>query len=253
MAELPLALAGSSPQPRPLVSAVSFDVTGTLLGLPRLHHIYAETFARHGCPVAPSRFAEVVPAVWQELSIRTQLGEDRFSAHPEGAKGFWRELVARVAAHLALEPPTPFLAAELFERFAHAEAWEVFADARAALPALRAAGLRLAVVSNFDARLPRLLADAGLADLFEAVVYSEEVGVEKPHPAIFEELLERLQLQPPRVLHVGDSRRDDVEGARAVGMRALWLTRAAPDRPVRGDLGSLYELHGRLRAGVGEA
>lgn len=249
MAETPLALAGSSPQPRPLVEAVSFDVTGTLLGVPRLHEIYSEAFARHGQRVEPSRFGEVVPAVWQELSIRTRLGEDRFSAHPEGARGFWREFVTRVAAHLALEAPTPFLAAELFERFAHAEAWQVFADARDSLPKLRAAGLRLAVVSNFDARLPRLLADAGLADCFEAVVYSEEVGVEKPHPAIFEELLERLQLQPARVLHVGDSRRDDVEGARAVGIKALWLTRGSP----RGDLRSLDELDARLRAGVGEA
>jgi len=222
--------------------AVSFDVTGTLLGLPRLGEIYAEAFRRHGHAVDEARMAEVVPAVWQELSIRTKLGEDRFSSHPDGAKGFWRELVARVAAHLELEPPTPFLAAELFERFAHADAWEVFADAAAVLPALRAAGLRLGVVSNFDGRLPRLLAACALAKNFEAVVYSEEVGVEKPHPAIFEELLERLALPAGDVLHVGDSRRDDVEGARAVGMEALWLTRGSR----RGDLRSLTELVERV-------
>ena len=141
--------------------------------------------------------------------MAASLGEDRFSAHPEGAKGFWRELVTRVAARLDLPPPSPFLAAELFERFAHGDAWETFADVKPCLEALRDAGLRLAVVSNFDARLPRVLADTGLAGLFDCVVYSEEVGVEKPHPAIFEELLERLQLPAARVLHVGDSRRDD--------------------------------------------
>jgi putative hydrolase of the HAD superfamily len=222
--------------------AVSFDVTGTLLGLPRLGDLYAEAFRRHGHAVDAARMDGVVRAVWQEMSIRTRLGEDRFSSHPDGAKGFWRELVARVAAHLELPPPTPFLAAELFERFAHADAWEVFADAAAALPALRAAGLRLGVVSNFDGRLPRLLADAGLAENFAAVVYSEEVGVEKPHPAIFEELLERLALPAGDVLHVGDSRRDDVEGARAVGMQALWLTRGSQ----RGDLRSLRELAARF-------
>jgi putative hydrolase of the HAD superfamily len=224
--------------------AVSFDVTGTLLGLPRLGEIYAEAFRRHGHAVDDTDMDRVVRAVWQEMSIRTRLGEDRFSSHPDGAKGFWRELVARVAAHLELPPPTPFLAAELFERFAHADAWEVFADAAAALPALRAAGLRLAVVSNFDGRLPRLLADCGLAENFAAVVYSEEVGVEKPHPAIFEELLERLALPAGDVLHVGDSRRDDVEGARAVGMQALWLTRGSE----RGDLPNLRELAARLPA-----
>ena len=226
------------------LAAVSFDVTGTLLGLPRLGEIYAETFRRHGHAVDAATMAKVVLAVWQELAIRTRLGEDRFSGHPEGAKGFWRELVGRVAAHLELAAPTPFLAAELFERFAHVEAWEVYADAAAALPALRAAGLRLGVVSNFDARLPRLLADCGLADSFDAVVYSEEVGVEKPHPAIFEELLERLGLPAASVLHVGDSRRDDVEGARAVGMQALWLTRDSG----RGDLTTLGALPELVRA-----
>src|SRR5205085_1441395 len=98
------------------------------------------------------------------------------SSHPEGAKGFWRDFVARVAARLELPPPSPFLAAELFERFAHAAAWEVHADALAALPRLRAGGLVLAVVSNFDARLPRLLADAGLASSFATIVVSAEVG-----------------------------------------------------------------------------
>jgi len=221
--------------------AVSFDVTGTLLGLPRLGELYAEAFARHGCPAPPDVLARVVPEVWQEFSIRTPLGEDRFSRHPEGPKGFWRELVARVAARLELPAPSPFLAAELFERFAHADAWQVFADARAVLPALRATGLRLAVVSNFDARLPRLLADAGLADHFETIVYSQEIGVEKPHPAIFEELLERLALPAEQVAHVGDSRRDDAEGANAVGMRGLWLRRAGG-----GELRSLDELPAQL-------
>ncbi len=241
------ARAGAGPVVRPqlLTRAVSFDVTGTLLGLPRLGELYAAAFRRHGFAVEATAMEEMVPAVWQELSIRTRLGEDRFTAHADGARGFWRELVGRVAERLELPPPTPFLAAELFERFARADSWEVFTDARATLPALRAAGLRLAVVSNFDARLPRLLADAGLAASFDTVVYSEEVGVEKPHPAIFEELLERLELPAARVLHVGDSRRDDVEGARAVGMPALWLTRGSS----RGDLSSLDELPLRLRSG----
>ena len=222
--------------------AVSFDVTGTLLGLPRLGEIYAQAFARHGRRVDAAAIATVVREVWQEFSIRTPLGSDRFRAHPEGARGFWRELVARVAARLELEPPSPFLAAELFERFAHADAWHVYADAREVVPLLRENGIRLGVVSNFDGRLPRLLADAGLAEHFEAVVWSEDAEVEKPHPAIFETLLERLALQPEQVLHVGDRRRDDVEGAHAVGMRALWLQRESR----RGDLASLHELPARV-------
>jgi putative hydrolase of the HAD superfamily len=230
----------SGPESRPL--AISFDVTGTLLGLPRLGEIYAEAFARHGSPVEPQSAAIMVREVWQELSIRTRLGEDRFSSHPEGAKGLWRELISRVAARLELPPPTPFLTAELYDRFAHADAWEVYPEVPALLASLRRAGLRLAVTSNFDTRLPPLLAETGLASALEAVVYSAEVGVEKPHPAIFEELLGKLRLPPEGVLHVGDSRRDDVEGALAVGLQALWLTRGS----TRGDLSTLDQLPARL-------
>jgi putative hydrolase of the HAD superfamily len=228
------------PEARP--RAVSFDVTGTLLGLPRLGSIYAEVFARHGLDVDPLSVGGMVREVWQELGIRTRLGEDRFSSHPDGVRGFWRELICRVATRLALPPPTPFLVAELYERFALGDSWDVFPEVPDTLDRLRAAGLPLAVTSNFDARLPRLLAETGLAERLAVVVYSAEVGVEKPHPAIFEELLAKLELPPEDVLHVGDSRRDDVEGALAVGMQTLWLTRGSG----RGDLASLADLPHRL-------
>lgn len=232
------------------VAAVSFDVTGTLLGLPRLGEVYAATFARHGLPAGATALDRMVREVWQELAIRTRLGEDRFSAHPEGPKGFWRELVRRVAVRLDLPEPSPFVSAELYERFSHGDAWEVYPEVVGALAALRDAGVRLAVVSNFDPRLPRLLDDLDLLDFFEVVVYSAEVGVEKPHPGIFARLLAALDLPPARVLHVGDSRREDVEGALGVGMQAAWLHRATPSR---GDLSTLLDLRARLGLTAAEA
>jgi putative hydrolase of the HAD superfamily len=232
------------------VAAVSFDVNGTLLGLPRLGEVYAATFARHGLPADAAALDAMVREVWQEMSIRTRLGEDRFTAHPDGPKGFWRELVARVATRLDLPEPSPFVSAELYERFSHGDAWEVYPEVPAVLAALRGAGVRLAVVSNFDPRLPRLLADLGLFDAFQVVVYSAAVGVEKPHPGIFARLLADLDLPPVRVLHVGDSRRADVEGALGAGMQALWLDRGEPGT---GDLASLAELPGRLGVAMAEA
>ena len=97
------------------------------------------------------------------------------------------------------------------------------------------------MVSNWDERLPRLLAALGLAGHFEAVVVSAEVGVEKPHPRIFEAALERLALAADEVVHVGDHAVEDVEGARAVGLRALRLARDGG-----GDLASLEELPAAL-------
>ncbi len=113
------------------------------------------------------------------------------------------------------------------------------------LAELRRRRLRLGLISNWDERLPRLLEELGLAASFEVVAYSQEVGVEKPHCRIFETVLERLALPAARVLHVGDRRRQDVEGARAVGMRAMLLDRHGGD----GDLSSLAELPGVVRVG----
>jgi putative hydrolase of the HAD superfamily len=225
----------------PVVAAVSFDFTGTL-ARPRLGEVYGEVFARHGHEVDAAALAAMVGEVWQELGIRTRLGEDRFSAHPEGPKGFWRELVGRVAARLGLPAPTPFLAAELYERFAHAEAWELYPEARGVLTSLAEAGLRLAVLSNFDPRLPGLLRELGLDAVFPVVVYSAAVGVEKPHPAIFARLLAELGLPPARVAHVGDRRREDVEGALAAGMVGVLVDR----RGRRGELADLSGLPRRL-------
>ena len=89
---------------------------------------------------------------------------------------------------------------------------------------LRAAGLRLAVVSNADGRVDRFLAAAGLADELELILDSGDVGIEKPDPRIFELALDRLGLEPHEVVHVGDSWEIDVVGARRAGIRPIYLS-----------------------------
>jgi putative hydrolase of the HAD superfamily len=66
----------------------------------------------------------------------------------------------------------------------------------------------------------------GLAERLDAAVFSSEVGKRKPHPAIFEAMLERLDVAPEDALFVGDRRLEDVQGAKALGMttvQALWF------------------------------
>jgi putative hydrolase of the HAD superfamily len=87
--------------------------------------------------------------------------------------------------------------------------------------AMRAAGLRLAVVSNWDASLADVLEELGLAELLDAVVTSAEAGAAKPDPAVFLLALERLGLGPEEVVHVGDSPELDLAGAEAAGIRAI--------------------------------
>jgi putative hydrolase of the HAD superfamily len=211
------------------LSAVTLDATQTLFRSPRMAAIYAEVFARHGLEVDEARLRPLLGEVWQEFSLAADPRRDRFAAHPGGAFGFWRRFVERLCERLEAPPPSRFAASELYERFARADSWEVFPDVRPALALLARRGLRLAVVSNWDERLPRVLDGLGLGGSFAAIIFSQQAGVEKPRPEIFQLALERLEVRPENALHVGDSAREDVEGALATGMHALRLARDAAE------------------------
>ncbi len=103
--------------------------------------------------------------------------------------------------------------------------FRAFPDAAPALATLRARGLALVVVSNWDCSLPGVLEEAGLLELVDGVVSSAEAGAAKPDPAPFRRGLELVGASPDQALHVGDSPGKDVEGARAAGLEAVLLAR----------------------------
>jgi putative hydrolase of the HAD superfamily len=140
--------------------------------------------------------------------------------------GLVRELLESFGVEVDDEELDRFLAAE------HA-AWEparlMGAHTHALLDSLRERGLATGLVSNaFDPGwlLHEDLARMGLAERLDAAVFSSEVGKRKPHPAIFEAMLERLGVVPEDALFVGDRRLEDVQGAKELGMttvQALWF------------------------------
>jgi putative hydrolase of the HAD superfamily len=98
-----------------------------------------------------------------------------------------------------------------------------FPDAVPALDVLR--GHVLIVVSNWDCSLADWLGPAGLLEHVQAVVTSAEVGVGKPGPAIFERALAIAGVEAGEAVHVGDSLENDVAGARAAGIRPVFVAR----------------------------
>ena len=95
---------------------------------------------------------------------------------------------------------------------------------------LRSRGLRLGLVSNLGWTpgrvMRRQMERLGLLDFFdgEALAFSDEIGVVKPHPAIFETALAAIDVTPAEALHVGDLKVTDVAGARALGMATVRYT-----------------------------
>ncbi len=81
----------------------------------------------------------------------------------------------------------------------------------------------LGLVSNNFGNLAAQLAELGLEDLFDVAVDSTLVGVSKPDPRIFRIALEALGVPPRQAAYVGDHFENDVRGAKAAGMRTIWL------------------------------
>lgn len=107
--------------------------------------------------------------------------------------------------------------------------FEPYPEVPAVLRALRTAGHRLVVVSNWDVSLHEMLCRSGLDALVDAVISSAEAGVAKPEPAIFQRALELAGAAGATdAVHVGDSVEHDVAGARAAGLRPVLLARRRP-------------------------
>jgi putative hydrolase of the HAD superfamily len=101
----------------------------------------------------------------------------------------------------------------------------LYPDVLATLALLRARGIRLVVVSNWDISLTLTLQALGLGGMLDAVITSAQVGVAKPAPELFRAALAVLDISAAEALHVGDDPHLDVAGARAAGVMPVLLCR----------------------------
>ena len=136
---------------------------------------------------------------------------------------WWHAVVRQSFAALGSFVAFDVFFAEVFEAFRTTAPWELYAGAQETAARLRAAGLRLAVVSDMDSRLPDILAAFGLSEMFEAVVLASRTGVRKHDGALFTRALEVTGARCGAVVHVGDSLRTDVAGAQMAGITPIFF------------------------------
>ena len=113
----------------------------------------------------------------------------------------------------------------LYNHFATAQPWFIYPDVLPALEAWRRIGIQLGVLSNFDSRLYLVLKALKLEEYFTSVTISTQTGVAKPDPQIFAAALEKHQCEARYAWHIGDSLKEDYQGAKAAGLRAILLDR----------------------------
>ncbi|MGE0028480.1 MAG: HAD family hydrolase [Thermoleophilia bacterium] len=204
------------------VEAVLLDAYGTLVTLDDPVGRLGALLAADGHPHPADRVAAALRAEVLHYRAHHDEGYDAVSL---------ASLRLRCAAVLAEGlgddvPPLP----RLTEILVDALRFDLLPDALPALDALRDAGLRLGVVSNWDCGLGDVLDGLGVGDRFGVVATSAVVGAGKPDPAIFRHALGALGVEPAAALHCGDLPAFDCAGAAAAGVRAVLIDRAG-DRP----------------------
>jgi putative hydrolase of the HAD superfamily len=197
--------------------AVLLDALGTLVELPAPAPALVEELAARGVVVEEREAAAAMAA-----EIRFY----RANMHRAGDADGLRALRERCAEVLrGALPPRARGADDLLGALLGALRFRAYAEVPGVLRALRAAGHRLVVVSNWDVSLHEVLEQTGLAPLVDAAVVSAEVGVAKPDPRIFAAALERAGASAAEAVHVGDSLEADVAGARAAGIEPVLVLR----------------------------
>lgn len=219
------------------IEAVTFDALGTLMALeppaPRLRVALRKSF---GLEVSEAQ---------AERAVAAEIAYYRAHLHEGGDRVALADLRRRCAAVLRDALPPAELELELLtDALLAAIRFSAYPDAAPALRALRARGLRLVAVSNWDVSLHEQLAATGLAGLLDAALSSAEAGTAKPDPAIFERALSLVGVAPDAAWHVGDEVGADVEGALAAGLEPILIDRGsgAPPPPGVRVIASLAEL-----------
>jgi putative hydrolase of the HAD superfamily len=227
-----------------VVRAVFFDAGATLLYPdPPVEDVYARIFADDGARFTPRQLRDALTATW--IEVQREKPGDRYGG-VRGEPDFWRDFLGRVRRLLDGGPLSEEAFSRLARHFREPGVWAVYEDVTPTLDALSARGYALAIVSNWDSYLPQLLERRGLSRYFRAVSVSaiEETG--KPGAEIFHRTCTRVGVPAEAALHVGDSLRDDFEGARGAGLQALLLDRRGEHGDVAERIASLAELPGRL-------
>ena len=199
-----------------MLRAVVFDVDFTIARPgPDLGPTgYERLGERHGLVLDPARYDDARAAAFAAVKRHPELDHD---------EEIWVLFTQRIIEGMGGVGDTYAAAVEMERAWAHAHHFELYDDALPALAAVRERGLKIGLLSNSARDLDAFVVHHGLS--VDAVLTSGSHGKTKPHETIFRRMLELLEVAPEEAVMIGDTVEDDIEGAVAVGMRAVLVDR----------------------------
>lgn len=221
------------------IKVVFFDAAGTLF---HLKGSVADIYLRHAEPYGVKRTPELLDALTAAfVRAFADAPPPAFAATDPNAikqceRLWWFDVVHNVWYRVGMFDGFDEYFEEVFQAFGGSTYWMLYPETLGVLKSLKEQGYELGIVSNFDSRLFNVLRGLGIAELFDTVTISSLAHAAKPARKIFQAALAKHAMDPDEALHVGDSLRDDVEGARQAGLHAVLLVRDAQPVPPRADI-----------------
>lgn len=207
------------------VRAVFLDAVGTLFQVRgSVGRIYWELARAHGVRATPEAidkaFSEVFGVAPPLCFPGIQTGSIR-----RLEKQWWYDVVSRVFQKVGGIERFDDYFESVFKVFSDSGGWELYDDTEQVLGELKNRGLIIGIISNFDSRIYPVLSELGIFRFIDSVHISSREGTAKPDAGIFKKAASEHGLHPREALHVGDSFKEDVTGAQAAGLQAVYLNR----------------------------
>lgn len=209
------------------------DAVGTLFGVKgSVGKVYSQIAQEFGVEVAPEivdqafiqSFKASPPPIFPDAEI-----EDI----PQREFEWWRKIALNTfetAGVIQQFSDFSGFFGELYIHFGTAEPWVIYPDVVQSLSNWQNIGIELGVLSNFDSRLYSVLQGLGLSHYFSSVTISTQVGAAKPDGKIFAVALAKHNCSPEEAWHIGDSIEEDYQGAKAAGLRGVWINRQQDEK-----------------------
>lgn len=210
------------------IRVVFFDAADTLF---HVHGSVAEIYLQHAVECGFSQKPDSLVAIRQAFSRAFREAPPPVFAAAEPARIkqserlWWFDIVHHVFYRVGMFERFDEFFDRVFRVFGDHRSWRVFPETASTLTRLKALDLELGIISNFDSRLFAVMRGLGIADAFDTVTISSLAHAAKPAPQIFQAALEKHAVDPEEAMHIGDSLREDVEGARKAGLHAVLLDR----------------------------
>lgn len=136
---------------------------------------------------------------------------------------------------LEIQISIPLFASGMLKKYPPRSRWLLYEDTIPTLKRLSCNGYQLGLITNWDLSARRVIEELGIMPYLHTVIVSSEEGYEKPDKKIFTLALEHSKLEPSQLLYIGDNYRDDIQGAKRVGIEGILIDRYSKYREETSD------------------